>query len=109
MATIEDFDKLDIRLGNIIEVEKLENSKYTSHKLVIDFGDEIGEKISCARVINYGDDELINKKVFGVVNMVPKQIGKVISEVLTLGVLGIDGEVSLAIPDKEAKVEGKLY
>ncbi|MDO8508473.1 MAG: tRNA-binding protein [Nanoarchaeota archaeon] len=109
MAAIEDFNKLDARVGVIMEVEKLSNAKHTTHKLVIDFGNEIGEKVSCARVINYKDKDLIGKKILGVVNFPPRQIGKVISESLTLGVPGVDGEVSLVIPDKEANIGGRLY
>ncbi len=109
MVTFDDFQKLDIRVGKILEVEKLPNAKHTTHKLIIDFGDEVGKKVSCARVINYKDKELIGKKIIGVVNFPPRQIGKVMSESLTLGVPGVDGEVSLIVPDKDANLGGRLY
>jgi tRNA-binding protein len=110
MATIEDFQKLDIRVGKIVEVEELPNAKYTTHKLKIDFGPEIGQKISCARVNKYKKEELIGKLVLGVVNFPPRQIGHVVSETLTLGVPDSDHECILISPDKdEAVIGGKLY
>ncbi len=109
MVTFEDFQKLDMRVGKILSVEKLPNAKYTTHKLTIDFGSEIGKKISCARVINYKDDELIGKLVLGVVNFPPRQIGKFMSESLTLGVPDKDGECVLITPDRDAVIGGKLY
>ncbi len=110
MATVDDFQKLDIRVGRITDVEDLPNAKYTTHKLTIDFGDEIGKKISGARVIRYTKDQLIGKLVLGVVNLPPKQIGKFASETLTLGVPDADKECILISPDGEdAPIGGKLY
>lgn len=109
MATISDFEKLDIRVGKILSIEQLPNAKYTTHKLVIDFGEEIGKKVSCARVIRYTKEQLIGKLVLGVVNFPPRQIGKAMSEVLTLGVPDKDRECILISPDEDAPLGGKLF
>src|SRR5687768_9853124 len=89
---IGDFQKADIRVGKIMMVEALEDGKYSTHRLVIDFGAEVGSKVSCARLVNYSDEQLLGMLVLGVVNLSPRQIGKTISQVLTLGVPGEDGE-----------------
>lgn len=110
MAPFDDFQKLDIRVGRIVDVELLPNAKYTTHKLKIDFGDEIGKKVSGARVILYTKEQLIGKLVLGVVNFPPKQIGKLVSETLTLGVPDKNGECILISPDSaDAVVGAKLY
>jgi len=111
MATFDDFQKLDIRVGRIIDVRELSNARYTTHKLTIDFGEEIGKKVSGARVIRYTKEKLIGKLVLGVVNFPPKQIGTLVSETLTLGVPDASGECILISPDggADALVGGKLY
>jgi tRNA-binding protein len=109
MISWEDFEKVDIRVGEITSVEHLENARYTTHKLTVNFGDEIGEKKSCARVINYTDEELLGKRILAVLNFPPKQIGKHMSEVLTLGVPDANGEAILVSPDKDLPLGGKLY
>lgn len=109
MATIEDFEKLDIRVGKIIRAEKLPNPKYTTHKLTIDFGPEVGQKISGARVINYSLEDLQNRLVLGVVNLPPRQIGSLKSEVLTLGVPDAEGNCILIKPDLDVPLGGKLF
>lgn len=111
MATIEDFEKLDIRLGKIIEVEDFPEARYPSYKLKIDFGPEIGVKKSAAGLADlYKKEELKGKLVLGVVNFPPRQIGPFLSEVLTLGVSDKEGRCVLVTPDKPfAKLGGKLY
>ena len=110
MATIEDFEKLDIRVGKIIEVEDFPEAKIPSYKLKIDLGSELGIKKSCAQLpVNYKKDELMNKQVLCVVNFPPRQIGPVISEVLTLGVPNGEGNCNLITPDKEVPLGGRLY
>ena len=107
---IEDFQKIDIRVGKIVDVEELSPAKYTTHKLTIDFGPEIGKKVSCARLVHYTIDSLIGKLVLGVINLPPKRIGKVTSEVLTLGVPDARGECILLTPDSNEAVMGsKVY
>ena len=111
MVTYDDFIKLDIRVGRIIEVEDFPQAKKPSYKLKIDFGKEIGIKKSSAQLVKYyKKEDLLNKKVLGVVNFPSRQIGPVISEVLTLGVPDSDHECILVIPDKDnAEIGGKLY
>lgn len=111
MVTIQDLEKLDIRVGRIIEVEDFPEAKKPSYKLKIDFGPEIGIKNSSVQLVDlYKKEELKNKLVLGVVNFPPRQIGPFLSETLTLGVPDENGRCVLIIPDKEiAKLGGKLY
>ena len=108
MATIDDFNKLDIRVGTILEAEVFEKAKKPAYKLYVDFGDEIGKKHSSAQITNhYKVDELVGKQVLGVVNFPPRQIADFMSEVLILGTYS-EGGVILIRPDKEAKNGDKL-
>jgi len=110
MASFEDFQKLDIRVGKIIKIEDFPEAKKPSYKLTIDFGKEIGIKKSSAQLCkNYSKENLHNKLVLCVVNFPPRQIGPFISEVLTLGVPDKNGECVLIIPNKEVPIGGKLY
>ena len=110
MIAFDDFQKLDIRVGKIIDVEELPNARYTTHKLIIDFGDEVGKKVSGARVIRYTKDQLIGKLVLGVVNLPPRQIGKLNFETLTLGVPDANKECILISSDSnDVVIGGKLY
>ena len=108
---MEDFDKLDIRLGRIVEVADFPEARKPAYKLRIDFGDEIGVKRSSAQLVAlYTKEELEGKLVLGVVNFPPRQIGPFISEVLTLGVPDAKGEVVLIVPDdKSAVIGGRLF
>lgn len=110
MATLDDFKKLDIRVGKIISAENFPEAKIPSFKLKIDLGPEIGVKKSCARLPqNYKLDELIGKQVLCVVNFPPRQIGPAVSEVLTLGMPDGKNECVLIIPDGEVPLGGRLY
>lgn len=111
MATIEDFQKLDIRVGKILEVNDFPEAKKPAYKLKIDFGPEIGIKNSSVQIVAlYKKEELVGKLVLGVVNFPSRKIGLFESEVLTLGVPDKDGKVILIIPDKAgAIVGGKLF
>lgn len=111
MATIDDFQKLDIRVGKIITVEDFPEARKPSYKLTIDFGPEVGTKRSSAQLVkHYKKEELIGKKILGVVNFPPRQIGSFLSEVLTLGVPDSDHECILVVSDiDEAIIGGKLY
>ena len=111
MATIEDFQKLDIRVGKIIEVGDFPEAKKPAYKLKIDFGAEIGVKNSSVQIVAlYSKEELFGKLVLGVVNFPPRKIGPFESEVLTLGVPDKDGNVILITPDKtDPIVGGKLF
>lgn len=110
MATFEDFQKLDIRVGKIVEAENFPEAKKPSYKLKIDFGEEIGVKKSCAQLPqNYKIDDLIGKQVLCVVNFPPRQIGPAVSEVLTLGVPDEKYGCVLIIPDKNVPPGKRLY
>jgi tRNA-binding protein len=110
MIEYEDFEKVDIRVGEIVEVEDFPEARKPAFKLKIDFGAEIGVKKSSAQLpSNYSKEDLKGKKVVAVVNFAPRQIGPFISEVLTLGVPGENGECVLVLPDDRAVVGSKLY
>lgn len=110
MATIDDFAKLDIRVGKIVEVEGFPEARKPSYKLTIDFGGEIGARHSSAQLVDlYTKEQLQGKLVLGVVNLEPRQIGPFVSEVLTLGVPDDEHKCILVVPDKEAKIGAKLY
>ena len=105
-----DFEKVDIRVGTIIEVEENINLKKPSLILKIDFGNSLGIKKSSAQLkVNYSNSELINKQVAAVVNFKPKQIGNLISEVLVLGFPDDNNEPILISPDRNIQNGGKLF
>ena len=105
-----DFQKIDIRLGTIIDSREYNELRKPSILLKIDFGKDIGIKNSSAQLQqNYKASELINKQVIAVVNFEPKQIGKIISEVLVLGVPDLENEPVLLSPDKPVNNGGKLF
>ena len=105
-----DFEKVDIRVGTIIEVEENNNLNKPSLILKIDFGNSLGIKKSSAQLKdNYSISELINKQVAAVVNFKPKQIGNLISEVLVLGFPDDNNEPILIAPDRNIKNGGKLF
>ena len=108
MALFEDFMKLDIRVGTIVDASVFEKAKRPAYKLTIDFGKEIGIKKSSAQITDkYSVDELVGKKVLAVVNFPPRQIADYMSEVLVLGTYS-EGGVVLITPDKETKNGDKL-
>ena len=111
MATYDDFQKLDIRVGKVIEVHDFPEARKPAYKLTIDFGKEIGVKHSSVQIVkHYKKGELIGKKVLGVVNFPPRQIGPFMSEVLTLGVPDENEDCILVVPSKgEAKIGGRLF
>lgn len=110
MATIEDFQKLDVRVGKVIDVQDFPEARKPVYKLTIDFGQEIGTKKSSAQIVaNYTKEELMHRQVLCVTNFPPRQIGPFVSEVLTLGVPDEEGNVVLVRPDTEAPIGGQLY
>jgi tRNA-binding protein len=109
-ATVEDFGKLDIRVGRVVGVRPFPEGRYSTHVLVIDFGPALGTRKSLAKLApNYAGDELVGRLVLAVVNFPPRQIGKHLSEVLTLGVPDEAGNVVLVRPDADVPVGGRLY
>jgi tRNA-binding protein len=106
-ATIEDFFKLDIRVGIIVEAEMLEDARKPAIKMKIDFGPRIGIRTSSAQITDaYLPEAIVGRFVLGVVNLPPRRVGKFTSEVLTLGVYsdGGDGPVVLISPDRHPSV-----
>ncbi len=111
MVTIEDFQKIDIRAGKILEVNDFPEARKPAYKLKIDFGPEIGIKNSSVQIVAlYAKEELVGKLVLGVVNFPSRKIGPFESEVLTLGVPDAEGKVILITPDKpNSVIGGKLF
>ena|SRR3989338_4799506 len=109
-ATFDDFQKLDIRVGKIVEVEDFPEAKKPAFKLKIYLGKEIGVKKSCAQLVaNYKTEELVDKLVLCVVNFTPRQIGPATSEVLTLGVPDENGNCILIQPECDVEIGGRLH
>lgn len=106
----DDFAKVDIRVGRITRAEPYPEARKPALKLWIDFGGEIGEKRSSAQITrHYTIEGLIGRQVMAVVNFPPRQIGKVMSEVLVLGVPDETGEVVLLTPDQDVPLGGRLF
>lgn len=111
MATMEDFDRLDVRVGRVVEAADFPEARKPAYRLTIDFGAEVGVKKSSAQLVSlYAKEELEGRLVLGVVNFPPRRIGPFLSEVLTLGVPNERGEVVLIAPDeKGAVIGGRLF
>ena len=110
MITYDDFERVDIRVGTIVTAAPLEGARKPAFRLSIDFGSEIGVKKSSAQLtVHYGAEELVGRQVAAVVNFPPRQIGKLMSEVLTLGFPDGEGSVVLIVPDKKVPNGGKLF
>ncbi|TKD67476.1 tRNA-binding protein [Pseudalkalibacillus hwajinpoensis] len=108
MATFEDFMKLDIRVGEIVEALDFKKAKKPAYQLKVDLGQEIGVKKSSAQIKDiYSREELIGKQVLAVVNFPPRQIADFMSEILVLGVYGENGVV-LIQPDQRVNNGDKL-
>ena len=108
--TFDDFMKVDIRIGRVVAAEPFPEARKPAYKLNIDFGPDIGVKRSSAQItVHYTLDELVGRKVAAVVNFPPRQIGPVMSEVLTLGFPDADGEVVLVGVDRDAVIGGRLF
>ncbi len=110
-ATYDDFVKLDIRVGKIVEVIDFPEARKPSYKLAIDFGPEIGTKLTSGQFVKHHTKaELLGKLVLGVVNFPPRQIGPFMSETLTLGVPDEEGAAILIQPaNEQAVIGGKLF
>jgi tRNA-binding protein len=108
--TYDDFARVDIRAGTIIEAAPLEGARKPAYRLLIDFGPEIGQrKCSAQLTVHYQPGDLVGRQVAAVVNFPPRQIGKFMSEVLTLGFPDENGSVVLIAPDKKIPNGGKLF
>lgn len=106
----DDFLKVDIRVGTIVEAEPYPEARKPALKLVIDFGGTIGRKRSSAQITkHYRPEDLPGRQVLAVVNFPPRQIGKFMSEVLTLGIPDAEGEVVLLGPGHAVPDGGRMY
>ncbi|TAL47040.1 tRNA-binding protein [archaeon] len=109
MIAYQDFEKVDIRVGMIVEADDFPEAKKPAFKLKIDFG-ELGVKRSTAQITKlYKKEELIGRQVIAVVNFPPKQVANTVSEVLTLGVPDKNGDIVLLRPDAEVEPGARMY
>ncbi|WP_284944259.1 tRNA-binding protein [Acidisoma cladoniae] len=109
-VTFEDFERIDIRIGTIVDAQPFPEARKPAIKLWIDFGAEIGVRRSSAQItVHYAPETLIGRQICAVVNFPPRQIGPFVSEVLTLGLPGPQGEVILIRPDFRVPDGGKLF
>ncbi len=109
-ATTVEFDRIDVRVGTILDAQPFPEARKPAWKLTIDFGPEIGIKRSSAQItVHYKPDQLIGRQVLAVVNFAPRQIGPFISEVLTLGAPDESGEVVLLRPDLRVPNGGRMF
>ncbi len=110
MATFEDFQSLDIRVGKIVKVEDFPEARKPLYKITADFGKEIGIKHSAVGATHhYKKEQLQDKLILGLINMPPKKIGPFTSEFLTLGVSDEENMCILVVPDKKVFLGAKLY
>ena len=110
MITWDDFEKVELRIGTIIEVTDFPEARKPAYKLRVDFGPDIGVRKSSAQITNlYGKEELIGKQVLAVTNFPPKQIGPFLSECLVTGVQAANGAVTLVRPDAKVDNGERLF
>lgn len=108
--TFDDFMAVDIRVGRVLRAEPYPEARKPAIKLWVDFGPEIGEKKTSAQLtVHYTPESLVGRRVVGVVNFPPRQIGKFMSEVLVLGVPDENGAVVLLTPDKDVPLGGRMF
>ena len=108
--SFDDFQKIDVRIGTIVEAQPFPEARRPAIKLWVDLGAEIGVKKSSAQITkHYDPDHLVGKQVAAVVNFPPRQIGKFMSEILVLGFPDAEGEVVLVTADLPVPNGGRLY
>jgi tRNA-binding protein len=103
-ASIEDFQKLDMRVGRVLEVDEFPEARVPAWKLTVDFGPEIGVKRSSAQITHYPAESLVGRLVVGVVNFPPRRIAGFASEVLVLGAMDVEKGVVLLEPDEDVQL-----
>jgi tRNA-binding protein len=110
LIAFEDFLKVDVRVGRVVDVQPFPGARKPAYQLRIDFGPDIGERRSSAQLTQlYSADQLIGRQVLAVVNFPPRQIANFFSEVLVLGVPDADGQVVLVQPDRAVPLGGRLF
>ena len=106
----DDFMRVDIRVGQVLRAEPFPEARKPAIKLWIDFGPGIGERKTSAQLtVHYTPEALVGRRVVGVVNFPPRQIGKFMSEVLVLGVPDENGAVVLLTPDRDVPLGGRMF
>jgi tRNA-binding protein len=109
LITWDDFTKVELRVGRIVNAEPFPQARKPAYKLLIDFGEPIGIKKSSAQITSlYSPEELIGKLIVAVVNFPKKQVGPLMSECLVTGFHNENGDVALCVPDKLVPVGTKL-
>ena len=108
--TIDDFMKVDIRVGEVVDVKPFEKARKPAFKLWVDFGEELGVKKSSAQITaHYTPASLIGRRVAAVVNFQPRQIADFMSEILVLGFPDENNEVVLITPERNVPLGGRLF
>lgn len=106
----EDFEKIDLRVGRVVEVKRFEAARHPAYVLIVDLGSEIGRLKSSARITDlYTEEDLVGKLVVGVVNFPDKQVGSMMSECLITGFADAAGKVALCTPDKSVPLGARLF
>jgi tRNA-binding protein len=108
-ASYDDFLRLELRVGEIVEVQDFPRARNPSYKVRVHFGADIGERWSSVQATNYPREALLGLQVIAVVNFAPKNIAGFLSECLVLGVPGEDGALSLLVPSRPAQLGGRVY
>ena len=106
----DDFLKVDIRAGTVVQATEFPEARKSAYKLTIDFGDEIGIRRSSVQItVHYRVEELVGRQVIGVVNFPPRQIGPFMSEVLTLGLADANGDIVLLHPERQVPNGSRMF
>jgi len=105
MASFDSFLELDIRIGTVLSAERAQTRKST-YRMRIDFGEEIGIKLSCGAYTNYAPETLVGRQVVGIVNFAPRRMGVEVSEVLVLGVEAPGGEGTIFLTAEQSVANG---